>query len=409
MLAAVLCCVLPSWGQSQLPEGNGKEIVQVACAVCHSLNTVTNSGYSREDWATVLHEMVKVGAQLPPDKFDVVADYLTKNFPEKPQPPGMAVAGPVEVSINEWVVPTRGSHPHDPMYAPDGSAWYTGIQANLLGRFDPGTQKFSEFHLKTPDSGPHGLTPDKDGYVWFTANSKAYIGKLDPKTGEVMEYPMPDPKARDPHTPLFAPNGNLYFTVQGGNMVGRLNPKTGEIKLVTSPTPKSNPYGMVINSKGVPIFCEFGSNKIASVDPDTLEIHEWVLPHADSRPRRIAITAEDSVWYSDYSRGYLGRLDTKSGQVTGEWPTPSGPKSQPYGITAVGDVIWFVESNTKPNMLVRFDPKTEKFQSWPIPGGGGVVRNMVHTPEGNLWLAESGVDRIAFVDIKKEQKISLNQ
>ena len=139
-----------------------------------------------------------------------------------------------------------------------------------------------------------------------------------------------------------------------------------------------------------------------------MEIHEWVLPHADSRPRRIAITPDDAVWYSDYSRGYLGRLDTKSGQVTGEWPTPSGPKSQPYGMTAVGDVISFVESNTKPNMLVRFDP-TEKFQSWPIPGGGGVVRNMVHTPDGNLWLAESGVDRIAFVDIKKEQKISLNQ
>ena len=131
----------------------------------------------------------------------------------------------------------------------------------MLGRFDPRTQKFSEFHLKTPDSGPHGLTPDKDGHVWFTANSKAYIGKLDPKTGEVTEYPMPDSKARDPHTPLFAPNGNLYFTVQGGNMVGRLNPKTGEIKLVTSPTPKSNPYGLVINSKGVPIFCELAAAK----------------------------------------------------------------------------------------------------------------------------------------------------
>ena len=60
-------------------------------------------------------------------------------------------------------------------------------------------------------------------------------------------------------------------------------------------------------------------------------------------------------------------------------------------------------------MLVRFDPKTEKFQSWPIPGGGGVVRNMVHTPDGNLWMTESGVNRIGFVDIKKGQKVSLKQ
>jgi hypothetical protein len=26
---------------------------------------------------------------------------------------------------------------------------------------------------------------------------------------------------------------------------------------------------------------------------------------------------------------------------------------------------------------VRFDLKTEQFQSWPIPSGGGVVRNMM--------------------------------
>ena len=51
--------------------------------------------------------------------------------------------------------------------------------------------------------------------------------------------------------------------------------------------------------------------------------------------------------------------------------------------------------------VVRFDPKTEKFESWAIPSGGGVVRNMVHTPEGNLWLACSGVNKIAFVEVEK--------
>ena len=50
-------------------------------------------------------------------------------------------------------------------------------------------------------------------------------------------------------------------------MVGRLDMKTGEIKLTTSPTAQSNPYGMVMNSKGVPYFVEFGANKVASIDP----------------------------------------------------------------------------------------------------------------------------------------------
>jgi virginiamycin B lyase len=387
----------------QLPDGDGKEIVQKACVSCHALSTVTNAGHNRVGWSSVLHMMVNAGAPVSKDQIGVVTEYLAKNFPEKPAPEAVVIPGSVEVSIKEWQVPTQGSRPHDPAFAPDGSVWYTGQMANVLGRFDPKTQQFKEYPLKTPDSGPHGLVPDKDGNIWFTANFKGYIGKLDPKTGGVTEYPMPDPKASDPHTLLFAPNGNIYFTVQGANMVGRLNPKTGEVKVVSSPTLKSNPYGMVISSKGVPFFVEFGSNKVASLDPDTLAIHEYVLPNVDSRPRRVAITPDDVIWYSDYSRGYLGRLDPKTGKAT-EWASPGGPRSQPYGITAVGAVIWYSESNTKPNTVVRFDPNTEKFQTWIIPSGGGVVRNMVPTPDGNLWLACSGVNGIAFVEVKKNNK-----
>ena len=403
--AVIFCEALPSWSQGQLPDGNAKETVQRACSSCHNLGTVTNAGHSREDWTTVLNMMVNVGAPVPKDQFAAVRDYLARNFPEKPEPDAVVIPGSVQVSIKEWQVPTPGSRPHDPAFAPDGSVWYTGQMANVLGRFDPKTNQFKEYHLKTSGSGPHGLVPDKDGNIWFTANFKGYIGKLDPKTGEVTEYPMPDPKASDPHTLLFAPNGNIYFTLQGANMVGRLNPKTGEVKLVDSPTPKSNPYGMVVNSKGVPFFVEFGSNKVASIDPDTLSIHEYVLPHEDSRPRRVAITPDDVIWYSDYSRGFLGRLDTATGKVT-EWASPGGPRSKPYGITAVGDILWYSESNTKPNTVVRFDTRTEKFQTWLIPSGGGVVRNMVHTPDGNLWLACSGVNGIAFVEVKNGTKTS---
>jgi streptogramin lyase len=48
-------------------------------------------------------------------------------------------------------------------------------------------------------------------------------------------------------------------------------------------------------------------------------------------------------------------------------------------------------------MLVRFDPATEAFQSWPIPSGGGVVRHMVAAPNGDLWMVGSEVDVLARV------------
>src|SRR5256885_5001578 len=51
------------------------------------------------------------------------------------------------------------------------------------------------------------------------------IGKLDPKTGDVMEYKLPD-DVRDPHTPMFAPNGMLFFTAQNSNYIGRIDRKS---------------------------------------------------------------------------------------------------------------------------------------------------------------------------------------
>jgi virginiamycin B lyase len=145
---------------------------------------------------------------------------------------------------------------------------------------------------------------------------------------------------------------------------------------------------------------EFGANKVASIDPSTMIIREWTLPNAASRPRRLAIDAQDNVWYSDYARGFIGKLDPVTSQVK-EWASPGGTASQPYGIAVIDGKIWYSESGVQPNTIVMFDPATEKFQSWPIPSGGGVVRNVSVTKDGNLALALSGVNKIGLVEIRR--------
>ena len=399
MAAAVLCSPLLAWSQ-QLPEGKGKEIVQGMCNSCHPFFARVGGGYTAEGWHTVLRMMTNQGLQLPPDQMATVTEYLIKNFPEKPKPAGAVIAGPYKVMMKAWQVPTPGSRPHDPLAAKDGSLWYTGQMANVLGRLDPKTGQFKEYKLKTAHSAPHGLVEDKDGNIWYTGNAAGLVGKLDPKTGNVTEYKMPDPKVHDPHTLVFDQSGILWFTAQGANRIGRLDPKTGEIKLLTPPTEKSRPYGMAVNSKGTVFFVEFGANKVGSVDPKTLAIREYVLPDPKSRPRRITITSDDIVWYTDFSRGYLGRLDPASGKVT-EWQSPSGSKSEPYGISAINDAIWYSESGASPNTVVRFDPKTQKFQTWTIPGGGYIVRNTSVTRDGNFVLANSLANQVTLVSIAK--------
>ena len=338
---------------------------------------------------------------LPRDQRDTIATYLAAHYPVKPAPAGVMLSGPATVQITEWMAPTLGSRPHDPLAAADGSIWWSGMFSNHLGRVDPRTGAIKEFPLPTAGSSPHALVEDRAGNIYFTAINKNYIGKFDPKTGSVVENPTAkaDPAARSPHTLIFDQKGTLWFTMQSGH-VGRLNPSTGEMKIVASPSGgNSYPYGIQVNSQGVPWYVDFRGNRIASVNPATMAITEVTLPDPAARPRRLTITPDDVIWYTDFARGMLGRYDPKSGTFS-EWASPGGEDSEPYGIASIGNTIWYSESGVRPNTLVRFDPQAGKFQTWAIPSGGGVVRNMMRTVNGTgLVLACSGVNRVALVSI----------
>ena len=224
------------------------------------------------------------------------------------------------------MTPSTPAYPHDPAVAPDGSIWYTGQRANVIGRFDPATQQFKEFALPTPNSGPHGLQADKDGNIWYTGNAAGLIGKIDPKTGKVTEYKMPNPKARDPHTIAMLPDGRIFFTVQAGNFIGTLDPKAadGAIKLVESPTVNSRPYGVRLDSKGVPVL------RRVQLQQDRQRRSEDDDHHANTRCRirrrgraasRSARTTRSGT--ATTRAAILGHLDPKTGKVE-EFPSPGG-------------------------------------------------------------------------------------
>jgi virginiamycin B lyase len=401
LTAALLCLAFATQAQAppqDFPEEPGRETFVAVCGGCHDINRA-RAGYTPAGWNMLVNMMQNMDAPVPPEQWPTVATYLMKNFPERPRPPAAVINGATQASLKMWAVPTLGSRPHDPLATKDGAIWWTGQLSNKLGRLDPKTGAIKEYSLRTPHTGPHGLTEDRSGNIWFTGNNAGLIGKLDPNTGLVTEYNLPDPAAKDPHTLIFDREGILWFTVQQANRIGRLDPKSGEIKLVTSPTPRSRPYGMALNSKNVVFFVEFGANKVSSIDSKTMEIKEYPLPDPGARPRRIAISSDDMIWYTDFARGYLGRLDVAIGKVT-EWQSPSGPKSEPYGIVFTKGALWYNESFAKPNTIVRFDPKTEKFQTWAIPGGGDIVRNMDVTPDGNPVMANSLVNQVGLVQIK---------
>src|SRR5512138_1636419 len=55
-----------------------------------------------------------------------------------------AITDNVDVTIDQWMTPSKPAYPHDPAVAPDGSIWYTAQRASAIGRFDPATEQFKE-------------------------------------------------------------------------------------------------------------------------------------------------------------------------------------------------------------------------------------------------------------------------
>ena len=405
-LRLLAICAAAAWGgqcgASALAQdqwAQGEAALEALCASCHGLNVIERSaGYQRDGWAEIVATMVDLSAE--PAQAEALLDHLAEAYPPNTRRAPILLEGPVEIAFTAWTVPTLGQRARDPVEAPDGSIWWAGQWADLVGRLDPQTGEMTEFPL--PEGAkPHSVTIGPNGAVWYTGNKNATIGRLDPETGDIVEFPMPEDGAIDPHTAEFDGDGILWFTLQRANQIGRLDPATGEVRLATAPSPGSRPYGVKIDASGAPWVACNGRNCLLRVDPETMEIEEVRLPNAETTARRLDIAEDGAIWYVNSGRGRIGRYEPETRFVR-EWLSPSGPYSHPYAIAVIDGIVWYNESSRRPDALVRFDPATEQFQSWAIPSGdvyAGIVRHMRPTRDGDLLIHQSATNRIIRVEI----------
>ncbi|MGA9981406.1 MAG: helix-hairpin-helix domain-containing protein [Candidatus Sulfotelmatobacter sp.] len=66
--------------KNALPPGEGRAIVQQKCVSCHVLKVVTGKKASRQQWSTIVDQMITRGADVSDDDIDTLLDYLVKNF-----------------------------------------------------------------------------------------------------------------------------------------------------------------------------------------------------------------------------------------------------------------------------------------------------------------------------------------
>ncbi len=313
--------------------------------------------------------------------------------PSAPSTPSAAASSravPATVVLQEYPLP-RGSGAHDVAPAVDGGVWYTAQLAGKLGWLDPATGRVREIALG-PGSAPHGVIVGPDGAPWITDGGQNAIVRVDPKTDAVTRYPMPAGRNANLNTATFDRAGILWFTGQAG-VYGRLDPKAsngaGEIRVFDAPG-GAGPYGIATTPDGMVYFASLAGSYLGWIDVETGNAATFPPPTARQGTRRVWSDSAGRVWASEWDAGQVARFE-RAGTRWREWKLP-GAAPMPYAVYVdERDLVWL--SDFGANALVRFDPATETFASYPFSLPNANVRQLLGRA-GEVWGAMSGQDRL---------------
>jgi virginiamycin B lyase len=307
----------------------------------------------------------------------------------------MAETPPGECLVIETFPVPAGEHPHDVAPAADGRIWYTAQHTGALGLLDPATGAIESVPLGV-GSAPHGVIVSRDGAAWVTDGGLNAMVNVDPATMAVTQYPVPGENA-NLNTAVEAPDGVIWFTGQNG-IVGRVDPsrmQPGEAAEIIETPRGRGPYGITATPDGEVYYASLAGSYLGKIelDGDGFRAVEIEPPTPAQGTRRVWSDSQGILWTSEWDAGQVGRYDPAT-DTWQEWRLP-GDAPQAYAVYVdERDDVWLSDFGS--NALVRFDPTTETFVSVLLPDPGAAVRQ-IHGRPGEIWGAESGVDKLVVV------------
>lgn len=272
----------------------------------------------------------------------------------------------------------------------DGNIWSWQFNVNRLTKLDPRTGKVEEWPVPNPTRALiHSVTPTADGTVWFTeANSWVNkIGKFDPVTQKVTEYQDPQ-KPGEKHTCVVDRDGNVWST---GVPLSRFDPKTEKF---TEYREVPSAYGIDVDQQGNVWFAEFEKDgKIGKVDPKTGKVTKWMPPTLNAFPRRLKIDPQGMVWFAEYQAGKIARFNPKT-HTFKEYDLP-GAAPTPYALGLDRkNHIWY--SSFEMDVIGQLDPSTGKVVEYPFPYAENGMRDFFMDNQGRMWWGSMVNNRLGY-------------
>ena len=233
---------------------------------------------------------------------------------------------------------TRGSYPHtlrvDPK-DPEGLVWYTDAGRNSVFSIHPKTGYVKEYHLLEKDQAvaagkgesrgltPYGLDYAPDGSIWYSKLNANRIGRIDPTApdGDIKEW---NPPFRGPRRLHVAEDGIVWVPGFGSGVLGRFDPKSEQWTTYALPDYENQiPYALNIDAKGIVWICGTGNDTIGRFDPKTERLIEIPMPTRVAFTREIEFDEEGNVWtcssngptrHNERGRGSLIRIELPQGE-----------------------------------------------------------------------------------------------
>jgi len=282
---------------------------------------------------------------------------------------------PVHITFAPTATGTRGA-----TLAASAATGGTPPSLNLtgIGKYPTGTMAEFPIGVVTEDGdGLSGIAVGPDNNIWFGHTEEA-LGRMALGGGPGTFVGTASNGSVDV---VAGPDGNMWFTNLASPAVGRTS--------VTGTTTEFSFAGgtagfhLIVGPDNNIWFTEFSSNLVLRVSTSGSMVSQYTVTSA----LELAAGSDGNVWVTGANK--VWRIAIASGIVTGfsVGASPNGLVSGPDGN------LWIMESGA--NKIGKFVVSSTTLSAeFTIPSPGTFARFITNGPDGNLWFTESDANKI---------------
>ena len=286
------------------------------------------------------------------------------------------------------------------------------------------TDYVTEYTIPTECTNPLAIVTDYDGNVWFAETNTGKIAKFDPITEKFTEYDNPiwPQGGRSMMWGIdYAPDGSVWFTDETFDSVWKFSTIDEKYERLSYPSDgNSLPQRLQIDGSQI-IINDFTGNKLTFLDPNQSgeEVNYLSLPSPidDSVTADFAVDQNDHVWFTNwlYQQGgvlvkfnQIGYLDSVANSDEKHLPLLDFIEIYelpielltPNGIVISDDgTIWLADTTS--SSFFNFNPNTEEYIQYvtaePLLSTYGNQTGIVKSPLSRpYWMETDTIGRIVF-------------